>query len=166
MTATQTIYYLEMTSIDQLRAKPAREDLTVVECEIVQPQLNRFLYQLVGKDWAWTDLDHWTDAQWQAEVSQDFHRTWVAYLRGAIVGYYELQRPDGENVEIRYFGLAPQFLDQGLGGPLLSQALRDAWNWPGTRRVWLHTCSLDHPAALANYQARGMQLYKQEVEPL
>ncbi|WP_155290520.1 GNAT family N-acetyltransferase [Pseudomonas parafulva] len=166
MTDTQTVYYLEMTSPDQLRAKPARDDLNVVECEIVQPAFNRFLYQLVGSDWSWTDLDHWTDEQWQAEIGQACHRTWVAYHRGAIAGYYELQRPDGENVEIRYFGLAPQFLDRGFGGPLLSQALRDAWNWPGTRRVWLHTCSLDHPAALANYQARGMRLYKQEVEPV
>ena len=81
-------------------------------------------------------------------------------------GYYELHRPDGENAEIRYFGLAPQFLDKGFGGPLLSQAIRSAWEWPGTRRVWVHTCSLDHPAALANYQARGLQLYKQEHEAL
>lgn len=166
MTTTLTTYYLEMTSAHALRSKPVPDGLTIVECEVVQPQLNRFLYQLVGKAWGWNDLNSWSDEQWLAVVGQDCHRTWVAYYRGAIAGYYELHRPDGENAEIRYFGLAPQFLDKGFGGPLLSQAIRSAWEWPGTQRVWVHTCSLDHPAALANYQARGLQLYKEEHEAL
>ncbi|MDF0729543.1 GNAT family N-acetyltransferase [Pseudomonas entomophila] len=153
-----------MTSPSELKAKPARADLQIIECEIPQPQLNRFLYQLVGAAWNWTDLNRWSDAQWQALVEQPGHRTWVAYHRGAIAGYFELYRPDGHEVEIRYFGLAPQFFDQGFGGVLLSEAIARAWEWPGTRRVWVHTCSLDHPAALANYQARGMRMYKEEVE--
>ncbi|WP_375097874.1 MULTISPECIES: GNAT family N-acetyltransferase [unclassified Pseudomonas] len=152
-----------MTSANDLKAKPPRDDLHIVECEIPQPQLNRFLYQLVGATWNWTDLNRWSDAQWQAMVEQEGHRTWVGYHRGAIAGYFELYRPDGSDVEIRYFGLAPQFIDQGFGGVLLSQAITQAWAWPGTRRVWVHTCSLDHPAALANYKARGMRLYKEEV---
>lgn len=159
-----TTYYLEMTSADQLRAKPPRSELQIIECEEPQGALNRFLYALVGSVWNWSDLNSWSDAQWQAQAEDPAHRTWVAYYRGAIAGYYELNRDERGNVEIRYFGLAPQFLDRGFGGALLSHAIASAWQWPGTERVWVHTCTLDHPAALANYQARGMQVYKEEID--
>ncbi|MFJ4067710.1 GNAT family N-acetyltransferase [Pseudomonas sp. NPDC089996] len=157
-----TTYFLEMTSASDLQEKPQRDDLQIIECEVPQAAFNRFLYQLVGTPWEWGDLDTWSEADWQALVEQDCHRTWVAYYRGAIAGYYELYRPDGCNSEIRYFGLASQFLGQGFGGALLSHAISSAWAWHGTRRVWVHTCTLDHPAALANYQARGFRIYKQE----
>lgn len=166
MDRTCTTFYLEMTSSAELRARPQRPDLQIVECEVPQPELNRFLYALVGAAWDWTDLNGWSDAQWRALVEQEGHRTWVAYHRGAIAGYYELYRPDGRNVEIRYFGLAAAFMGLGFGGPLLSHALRSAWDWMGTERVWVHTCTLDHPAALANYQARGLRIYREEDTPL
>lgn len=158
-----TTYYLEMHSPEQLRPKPLPAELDIVECRIKQFQLNRFLYQLVGAPWGWTDKLGWSDAQWRALVEPANHRTWVAYQQGAIAGYYELLRtPDGA-VEILYFGLVAEFFGRGLGGPLLTHALQSAWAWPGTARVWVHTCSLDHPSALANYQARGLQLYREEV---
>ncbi len=159
-------YYLEMTSVSELKEKPQRHDLQIIECEVPQGEFNRFLYKLVGAPWGWVDLDSWSSSQWQALVEQECHRTWVAYHRGAIAGYYELYRPDGCNCEIRYFGLAPQFLGGGFGGALLSHAIRSAWEWHGTERLWVHTCTLDHPAALQNYQARGLRIFKQqEAEP-
>ncbi|MBB2898383.1 GNAT family N-acetyltransferase [Pseudomonas sp. AS2.8] len=166
MDRTCTTFYLEMTASTELHEKPQRPDLQIVECEVPQPELNRFLYALVGQAWDWSDLSGWSDAQWRALVEQEGHRTWVAYHRGAIAGYYELYRPDGRNVEIRYFGLTNAFMGLGFGGPLLSHALRSAWEWPGTERVWVHTCTLDHPAALANYQARGLRIYQEETTPL
>ncbi|MDH2014003.1 GNAT family N-acetyltransferase [Pseudomonas juntendi] len=164
MNRSCTTYYLEMTSASDLQAKPQRHDLQIIECEVPQALFNKFLYQLVGAPWEWGDLDTWRDADWRALVEQDCHRTWVAYHRGAIAGYYELYRPDGRNTEIRYFGLAPQFIGSGFGGALLSHAALSAWEWPGTERVWVHTCTLDHPAALQNYQARGFRIYKQVEE--
>lgn len=164
MNCSCTTYYLEMTSASDLKAKPQRHDLKIIECEVPQALFNKFLYQLVGASWEWGDLDTWRDSDWQALVEQDCHRTWVAYHRGAIAGYYELYRPDGRNSEIRYFGLAPQFIGCGFGGALLSHAALSAWEWPGTERVWVHTCTLDHPAALQNYQARGFRIYKQVEE--
>ena len=78
MAQTYTTYYLEMTSPDQLKAKPQRSDLQIIECEEPQPALNRFLYQLVGSNWEWGDLDDWSDEQWRAMVENEAHRTWVA----------------------------------------------------------------------------------------
>ena len=157
-------YYLDMQHPEQIRAKPLPTDLSVVECQLKQFQLNRFLYQLVGEPWQWTDKLSWTDAQWRELIELPHHRTWVAYHQGAIAGYYELLRDADGAVEILYFGLAEAFFGQGFGGPLLTHALQSAWAWPGTTKVWVHTCSLDHPSALANYQARGLRIYREEVE--
>jgi GNAT superfamily N-acetyltransferase len=157
-------YYLEMTSVGALKASPAVGGLTITEVEIDQPPFNRFLYQLVGGPWQWVDKLELSDEQWRRYVENEHLRTWVAYHRGAIAGYYELQQQPDDTVEIMYFGLAPGFIGLGFGGYLLTHALRSAWAWGNTRRVWVHTCSLDHPRALANYQARGLRLYDTEVE--
>ena len=53
------------------------------------------------------------------------------------------------SVEIAFFGLLPQFIGKGLGGYLLSEAIRKAWDLDASR-VWVHTCTLDHPRALGN----------------
>ncbi len=156
-----TTFYLEMNNPHELDAKALPAELSVLEAEVPQYQLNRFLYQLVGASWESGDLDEWTDEQWREKVEDENLRTWVAYYRGSIAGYYELHRPDGSDTEILYFGLAPEFIGRGFGGPLLSHAIRSAWSWAGTERVWVHTCTFDHPSALQNYQARGMRLYDQ-----
>ena len=66
-------------------------------------------------------------------------------------------------IEIVYFGLLVNFIGKGLGGAMLSRALQHAWAL-GPERVWVHTCTLDHPAALANYEARGMRIYRTGTE--
>ena len=80
------------------------------------------------------------------------------------MGYAELEWQAGGDVEVVYFGILPQFIGQGLGGHLLTAAVERAWQ-RGAARVWLHTCTLDQPHALAHYQARGFRLYRQETKP-
>ncbi len=164
-TVPVTIYYLEMRDPASLRPAAQAPELDVEEVREKQYPLNRFLYQLVGRDWNWTDKLDWSDADWRNLVERDAHRTFLARCNGAIAGYYELEKSGGD-VEILYFGLAPGFIGRGFGGDLLSRAITSAWGWPGCERVWVHTCSLDHPSALANYQARGLALYKTETEPV
>jgi GNAT superfamily N-acetyltransferase len=159
-----TTYYLEMASPDALTEKPDAGGLTVSECEIPQFQVNRFMYRFVGESWQWTERLSWSDQQWQAYVNDDKLRTWVAYCQGSLAGYYELQSQAGGDVEIAYFGLAESFIGRGFGGYLLYHAIQSAWDWGDTGRVWVHTCSLDHPGALGNYRARGMSLYRTETE--
>lgn len=157
-----TIYYLEMTSPVDYHDKDAPNDLLLSECEIKEFRFNKFLYGLVGESWQWVDKLSWPDEDWRRYAENDNLRTWVAYHRGSPAGYYELQKQDDGDVEIVYFGLAPKFIGRGFGGYLLARAIRSAWEWHGTRRVWVHTCSLDHPGALQNYQARGMKIYRVE----
>ncbi|MEM0953450.1 MAG: GNAT family N-acetyltransferase [Pseudomonadota bacterium] len=152
-----TIWYLEMTAAAQHFAKPMSPELQVVEARLAQYAVNRFLYEWIGASWQWEDKKGWSDQQWQAYVERDTLRTWLAWVEGSPAGYFELERaPDG-TVEICYFGLSPDFIGKGLGGGLLSAAIREAWGWDA-RRVAVNTCSLDHPAALKNYQARGFRL--------
>ena len=155
-----TIWYLEM--LESLHLKPKRvrlEDFRIVKAEIPSVELQRFLYTAVGGDWFWVDRLPWTYQQWQSWTDRPELHTFVAYLRGTPVGYYNLEQQAHEHVEIAYFGLMPQFAGMGLGGALLTDALEQAWAL-GARRVHVNTCSLDGPAALTNYQARGMTIYK------
>lgn len=156
---TVEVYYLEMRSPSALVYREQPAGLEVRECRVKQFEFNRFLYQLVGEPWHWTDKLSWTDEQWKAYVEDEGLRTWVAYQGGTPAGYYELQRQRNGDVEIAYFGLAPKFIGKGYGAYLLYHAIRNAWEWPGTERVWVHTCSLDHPGALSNYKARGLRVY-------
>ncbi|GAB6166801.1 GNAT family N-acetyltransferase [Thermostilla marina] len=157
-----TIYYLEITDPVRLNSKecppgPYRVD----ECIPKLWPLNRFMYRLVGDRWQWFDKLSWSDDDWQRYVDDPSLRTWMLYHRGTPAGYYELRRTDETSTEIAYFGLVPQFIGKGLGGYLLTHAIRTAFE-AGARRVWVHTCSKDHPQALANYQARGMTIFKTE----
>ncbi len=158
-----TTYYLEMKSEDSLVEKSKSQNLQIMEAEIKEYKLNLFLYQLVGENWDWKDKLSLSIEDWKKYAESENVRTWVAYWKGSIAGYYELEKqPDG-NVEIAYFGLAPNFIGKGFGGYLLSQAIKSAWTFQDTKRIWVHTCTLDHKSALDNYLARGFQLYREET---
>jgi len=153
--------HLEINGKDQwVRRSRTDVGFEVRECVVKQPRFNRFLYEYVGCDWKWVDRLVWSDQRWREYAAADNLRTFVACRRGSLVGYYELQQ-QGESVEIRIFGLTPEFLGQGHGGALLDHAIDTAFAW-GARRVWVHTCTNDHPRALDNYLKSGFKVFKIE----
>jgi GNAT superfamily N-acetyltransferase len=158
-----TIFHLEMSSPGALRPTAGSSGLEVRRADLPCPELNRFLYSAVGGPWRWTDRQQWTDGRWLEYLDRPEQETWLAYVSGTPAGYFELEMQREGNVEIVYLGLLPSFVGRGYGGDLLSAATKRAWDM-GASRVWVHTCSLDHPAALPNYQARGFTLFKQVVE--
>jgi GNAT superfamily N-acetyltransferase len=155
-----------MRAPDQLRAKRYADARFQIREEIERDwHFNRDLYFRVGAQWEWLDKRPWTDEQWNQYASAPELRTFAAYYNNTLAGYYELRRDTEGGVEIAYFGLLPEFIGQGLGGALLTRAIEEAWSRHrgiAPRRVWVHTCNRDHPQALANYQARGMVVYKVE----
>lgn len=159
--------YLEQTSLDELRpAAPPGEDVAVLQVEDCAPSLWRRLYGDVGAAYHWVDRLGWTDAEIQAYLSDPAVSLWVLSVKGEVAGYFELRRhPEDEvrtfSVEIAYFGLLPPYVGQGLGKYLLSEAAARAWTLQPSR-VWLHTSTLDHPAALPNYLARGFSIFRVE----
>ena len=159
-----TVYFLEMTRPEHLQPVcPPRDDLALRRAQLPSPEFNRFLYTAVGANWYWLDRLQWSYAQWQHWLEQPTVQTWVLYVADTPAGYFELEQQANDNVMICYFGLMPQFTGQRLGGYLLTAAIEQAWSM-SARRVRLNTCTLDHPAALLNYQARGFRIYREITE--
>lgn len=161
-TVRVTTWYLGMPSPADLKPKRVeRSDLTLARIEPPWPTLSRWLYSEVGGRWHWVDRLPWSEQEWRDRVETRGVETWLLAVAALPAGYFEMER-QGDAIEIVSFGLIPRFIGQGLGAHLLTLAVEQAWA-TGARRVWLHTCSLDHPAALANYQARGFQVEREEI---
>jgi GNAT superfamily N-acetyltransferase len=161
---TVTRTFLEMRSPEDLR--PARVPDPAPTLELASPPsgaLSRELYLAVGQPWWWTDRQDWTDAEWERWAAGS--QTWVGYLEAERIGYGELHPRDPGEVELAYFGLLPGWTGRGFGGHLLTEVVRRAWEWPGTRRLWLSTGSLDSPAALPGYLKRGFVPFAEREEP-
>jgi len=155
--------YLEMTEPGALRPVPSPEPRARVERMMGCPaSFFRYLYAEVGRNYHWVDHLGWTDEEWRARLASPAVSLFLLTVAGAPGGYFELERHADGSVEIAYLGLLPEFLGRGLGKYLLSQAAEAAWAL-GPTRVWLHTCTLDDPAALPNYLARGFRPFKSET---
>src|SRR5206468_2217216 len=142
--------YLQMNRREELRPAAVSDSRARVEQVIGCPaSFYRYLYGEVGRNHHWVDRAGWTDEQICAHLANADLTLWVLYVGGGPAGYFELLRHAESDVELAYFGLLPEFKGRGLGKYLLSVAAERAWT-SGARRVWLHTCTLDDPAALPN----------------
>src|SRR5262245_57300024 len=150
-------FFLEMTAPGDLRpARSARPDVSVARVGTPMPELNRFFYTAIGGGYYWLDRLPWTYQRWLEYLARPELETWVLSVAGVPAGYFEMEAQPGGDAQIVYFGLLPAFIGQGLGGHLLTVAVERAWQ-RRARRVWVDTCTLDHPAALVHYQARGFR---------
>lgn len=126
------------------------------------PSFYRHLYSEVGRDFHWVDRLGWSDEKIRTHLADPSVTLWLLTMAEAPAGWFELKGHDDGSMEIAYFGILPAYRRRGLGKHLLAQAVRAAWA-KSPRRVWLHTCTLDDPAALPNYLARGFRPYKEET---
>lgn len=140
-------------------APPRVDGVDVTLVKAPDGALSRWFYEEVGRDYSWTDRNGWTAADWDAWAPSV--ETWVATVAGQRAGYFELRVAAESGVEVRSLGLLGAFHGVGLGGWLLTVALRRAQELGDP--VWLHTCTLDGPAALPNYVARGLVPYRTET---
>ena len=157
--------YLEIKSInDLIENSLIRSDLTIDLEKIVDFQVNKFFYKNVGKKHKWKDRLIWSEEEWIKYVSNPKVQTYILKLENDLAGYFELIiHSDLQEIEIAYFGLLEEYHNKKLGGYLLSEAIKKSFLNKNIKRVWAHTCSLDHKNALKNYLARGMKIYKKEV---
>lgn len=158
--------YLEMTSrADFAPAFVRARDIEIVLMEMPDLGFYKFLYQSVGEEWAWRDRLQMSNAELRHILTSPDTQVHIMYVSGSPAGYVELFRHADDSVEIAYFGLRRDYMGRGLGKHLLSYGVDQAWQM-GARRVWLHTCNLDGPHALANYQKRGFRIYDVVEEPM
>ena len=155
--------YLEINSIQDLNEviEPT-VDYSLNLLEPINFQLNKFFYKNIGKKHKWIDRLVWTEAQWIDYVSNEKVKTYVLNESNNLAGFFELiLHQDQNEVEIAYLGLLEEYHNQKLGSYLLSSAIKNSF-LVKPKRVWVHTCSLDHKNALANYISRGMKIFKKE----
>ncbi|HUQ46339.1 MAG TPA: GNAT family N-acetyltransferase [Gemmatimonadaceae bacterium] len=154
--------HLELRSPGALRPAPVPSSSpTLRAARTIGAAEYRKLYSLVGAQWFWRDRLLWTDEELDAHLAKQSVQVWVLEVERLTAGYFELQQHPNGAVEVMYFGLAPDFMGQGLGGWLLTRAVQEAFALGGTR-VILNTCTLDAPQALPNYLARGFTIVREE----
>tara|TARA_B100000965_G_scaffold333169_1_gene297951 strand:+ start:659 stop:1162 length:504 start_codon:yes stop_codon:yes gene_type:complete len=155
--------YLEIKSIKDLN--DSRIFLDGYSIQFVEPadfQLNKFFYKSIGKNHQWVDRLVWNDKQWIEYTTNKNVKTYTIKKKDDLAGFFELIFHENQNeVEIAYLGLLEEYQNQKLGSYLLSSAIKESF-LKKTKRVWVHTCSLDHKNALNNYIARGMKIFKKE----
>ena len=151
-----------MLSPAELRPRRVSDPAVVVEhlqhCSVAE---YRRLYRDVGSAWHWHDRDAWSDDRLASHLARPAVSVHVLRVASEVAGYFELERHEGGGVELLYFGLIDRFFGRGLGAHLLTVAVDEAWH-SGATWVWLNTCTLDHPSALANYRARGFTPFREE----
>jgi ribosomal protein S18 acetylase RimI-like enzyme len=157
-------YFLEMKDKENLIPSVCGiYNLTIQERGKEDPQFCKFLYHKIGEDFHWKDRLAWSISDWDNYLKNEKLKFYTAYVGDDVAGYYEyLHHDDTQEVEITYFGIFKNYFGKKLGAYLLTHALETGWKH-SPKRVWVHTCTLDHPNALRNYIARGMSIYKKEL---
>ncbi|WP_007519316.1 MULTISPECIES: GNAT family N-acetyltransferase [Pseudofrankia] len=161
----EVVTFLEMTSLDQLRAGRVVPRLTLVGTD--DEALVRETIVRVGTPYRWPSAT-WSDLAWADWFADPRRQSFLLRADGDIAGVLETTVHPPHEVEIVSFGLVPEHVGTGIGGHALTLAVRLAWNLghptlDEVQRVWLHTSTLDHPNALANYRARGFRPYRTQT---
>ena len=158
-----TITYMEMRSrpVTPTPPSPAKK-LSLLHAERPSVAFYRFLYNTVGADWLWYERRAMDDDTLARIIHDPKVEIYVLYVAGVPAGYVELDCRKMPDIELAYFGLMPDFIGQGLGGFLLRWAIDQAWD-KAPERVWVHTCTEDHPSAFGTYQRAGFAPYERET---
>jgi GNAT superfamily N-acetyltransferase len=157
-----TVFHLEMLAPSHRPVPAPREGLTVLHVPSPTVPYYRSLYDAVGKDYHWLSRRKLSDEALAAILGDPRDELHVLHVEGTPAGFAELDRSRRDEIELVQFGLMPVYIGQGLGRWFLRWTIDRAWSYE-PRRFWLHTCTLDHPAALPNYLKAGFALFQQET---
>ncbi len=162
-------WYLEMNALPEIHLKTDLSKLGYAISEFRDPKVEDYLsvYRSVGEHYHWVDRLIMSTEKLKETIHDPM--TEILLLRNdyEIAGFSELNHSSEKETEIVYFGLSQGHLGKGLGLPFLKDVITYAWS-KQIKRLWLHTCDLDHPAALPLYQKAGFVVYKTEriMQPL
>lgn len=158
------VTYLELlTKPDWVAQKHDKFDLELKQERQMALSDYRELFKAVGEKWLWTSRLQLSDEALANIIHSPERDLFAVTVQGDVAGLVELMCADPENIELSFFGLKPDFTGRGLGQKVMARVLDQAWQGP-TKRMWLNTCSFDHPAALAFYQKCGFRPTKFAVE--
>ena len=156
------VTHLEMTARPAPRPDPPR---TWTLRRLETPPLDWFrdLYRRIGEEWLWVSRIRMPDAKLAAHLHAPQLEVYALVDAGSDEGLLELNFAEPGQCEIVMFGITAKLVGSGAGRWLMNRALEIAWSRP-IDRLWLHTCTLDHPAALAFYQRSGFRACRRQVE--
>ncbi len=156
--------YLEINSPEEINISDNPQSSCKIEKKNPPDfQINKFFYKQIGKSYRWIDRLIWSDTQWMNYTNNSNLETYIMSENEELIGFFELLfHPETKNCEVAYFGILDQYIGKKYGSYLLSEALKLGFR-NNTKKVWLHTCSLDHKHALKNYLGRGMKVFKSET---
>lgn len=161
-----TVTHLETTNRpDRLPAVTPPRGSTLLRATQPPVSFYRYLYDTVGGPWLWYERRAMDDETLIGHIHDPDVEIYVLYRHGAPAGFAELDRRVPGEIELAYAGLVPDAIGTGLGLALLTWAAEIAWSY-APARFWVHTCTLDHPRALAMYQRVGFAPYKQEARQI
>ena len=157
-----TVFHMEMLAPPNLKVAPPREGLSVKYVPSPSVAYYRSLYDPVGNDYNWRSRRKMSPEALTAIIGDPRDELHVLHVDGEPAGFAELDRRKSDEIELVQFGLMPGFIGQGLGKWFLNWTVEKAWSY-NPKRFWVHTCTLDHSAAVPNYQKAGFKVFKQEV---
>ena len=155
--------FLEINSIqDLVSVLPPHENCKIILVDPPDFQLNKFFYKQIGKNCRWIDRLSWNEKKWIEYLTNKNVRTYILKDKEELIGYFEqIFLDEDHSCEIAYLGILEEYFEKKYGGYLLSEAIKKSFI-NSAKRVWVHTCSLDHKNALKNYLSRGMTIFKSE----
>lgn len=156
------VTHLEMTARPAPRSDPAGA-WTLRRVEMPPLDWFRDLYRRVGEEWLWISRIRMPDAELAAIINAPLVEVYALEHEGRDEGLLELDFRDAGQCEIAFFGVSAKLIGSGAGRWLMNRALELSWSRP-VARVWVHTCTFDHPAALAFYQGSGFRPFRRQVE--
>ncbi len=156
-------YYLEINSLQNLKIVDSpNQNLLLEKVDPPNIEINKFFYKNIGKNHRWIDRLVWDNLKWTSYLNNKNVHTYVLKLDKEFVGYFEVISDQSTNSsEIAYFGILDNYIEKKFGGFMLSEAIKKCFELY-SKRVWVHTCTLDHKNALKNYINRGMKIFKEE----
>lgn len=156
------VTHLEMTARPAPLPEPANA-WTLRKADTPGVDWFRGLYLRVGGDWLWYGRIRIPDADLAAKIQSPLVDEYALVNEGREEGLLELDFREAGHCEIGMFGVTSNLFGTGAGNWLMNRAQELAWS-RGVNRVWLHTCTHDHPKALAFYQRAGFKPFRRQIE--
>jgi GNAT superfamily N-acetyltransferase len=156
------VTHLEMTERPTLPPDPPGA-WTLRRVERPDPDWYRELYRRIGEEWLWFSRLRMSDTELAALIGSPAAEIHALVQGDRDEGLLHLDFSTPGQCELSLFGVTAQLIGGGAGRFLMNRALQRAWS-EGITRVWVHTCSFDHPCALAFYQRSGFRPFRRQIE--
>ncbi|MGY4498629.1 GNAT superfamily N-acetyltransferase [Bradyrhizobium sp. GM24.11] len=157
------VTHLEMTARPAARVDPPGT-WTLRKADAPPLDWYRDIFRRVGEDWLWFSRARMNDAELAAIIHAAGIEVYALVVDGRDEGLLELDFREPGQCELVYFGVTPSLIGTGAARFLMNRALERAWSRDDVSRVWVHTCTFDHPSAVAFYQRSGFRPFRRQIE--